>query len=106
MKQELDEKIILVYFGNKDVNMLIPKKRGHGYLKQPIGHHNCPLADLSRDIGYDFFGLDGYLEVPNRLNKDKNILTQQVVIPVSNFYGYRWQEVGIDTFFETLRSNK
>lgn len=51
MNLKHDDKIILVFFGTNDINLLIPKKRGKGYLKQPIGHFNCPLSTLSRDIG-------------------------------------------------------
>ncbi|EPU8966723.1 hypothetical protein ACV0OF_003836 [Acinetobacter baumannii] len=106
MKKQVD-KIILVLFGIQEINMLIPKKRGKGYLKQPLGHYNCPLAALSRDIGFDFNGLDGYLEIQTGYltDKDKVDLTQRVVVPISNFYDYKWQEVDRNTFFETLKGN-
>ncbi|MGQ1270003.1 hypothetical protein ACT4XR_19890 (plasmid) [Acinetobacter baumannii] len=100
-----DDKVILVFFGTKDINLLIPKKRGKGYLKQPIGHFNCPLSTLSRDIGYDFFGLDGFLKVQTGYINDKEEITHQVVIPISEFYGYKWREVDTNTFFDILRIN-
>lgn len=48
---------------NRSVMFLIPKKRGIGFLRQPVGHHVNELSTLITSLGYDCCGLDGYLDV-------------------------------------------
>jgi hypothetical protein len=44
-------------------HVLVPKKRGEGYLKQPYGHHhNEALTEIGNSVGCDLCGLDGSLE--------------------------------------------
>lgn len=44
--------------------ILIPKQRGDGWLKCPLGHHwDADIAEMSEVIGSDCeAGMDGYLE--------------------------------------------
>lgn len=44
-------------------SVLIPKIRGDGFLKVPLGHHeNFALREISEAAGCDIFGLDGSLD--------------------------------------------
>lgn len=44
-------------------HVLVPKKRGEGYLKVPYGHHHDEaLTDIANGVGCDVCGLDGSLE--------------------------------------------
>lgn len=45
------------------LNIIIPKRRGDGYLRVPYGHHNNPKLNLISDSVnvVDVTGLDGYL---------------------------------------------
>lgn len=92
---------ILVLIGYRNIYMLIPKKRGVGYLKQPLGHHACPLSELAYQIGFDMCGLDGHLEVctgyiaPNR----HQYFIDKAVKPISNLLGYEYRLVTDREFF-------
>jgi hypothetical protein len=48
---------------SQDVMFLIPKKRGTGFLRTPVGHHINKLSTFISGLGYDCDGLDGYLSV-------------------------------------------
>lgn len=44
------------------LDVLVPKRRGNGFVKVPWGHHQDPgLTDIERAAGCDVFGLDGCL---------------------------------------------
>ena len=92
---------VLVLLRHRSINMLIPKKRGMGYLKQPLGHHACPLSELAYDIGFDMFGLDGHLEVcTGFIDSDKHdYFIARVVKPVCDLLGYEYQLVTIGEFW-------
>lgn len=57
-----DDKIYWA-LGLDSIKILIPKKKGIGFLKTPIGHH---VSKLISELGYDCFGLDGYVNIPVR----------------------------------------
>lgn len=43
---------------------LVPRLRGDGYLKRPVGHHHEPwIAVLEDAVRGDVSGLDGHVEV-------------------------------------------
>lgn len=43
--------------------MLVPKRRGEGYVKVPYGHHHIPgLDEIADKAGCDIWGLDGALD--------------------------------------------
>jgi hypothetical protein len=55
------EMIYLWLFGS--LLVLIPKKRGKGFLKQPIYHNYTPESEaITVAANCDVFGLDGHLE--------------------------------------------
>ena len=58
------EEEILIYVMSQHVACLIPKQRGRGFLRIPLGHHhNAGLARIAIELGFDIFGLDGSLDV-------------------------------------------
>lgn len=92
-----------VYFSDFNIMILVPKNRGDGYLKTPLGHHDCPLAQFCRwNIKYDVCGLDGYLDIETSYIIDKDILIQTVIEPLAKFFEMTWQEVNSDSFYALL----
>lgn len=60
----MSAKSILVNFALGGMSMLIPKKRGDGFLKVPLGHHASELSTyLIDNFTYEFDGLDGCIAV-------------------------------------------
>lgn len=46
------------------INFLVPKKRGKGFLRQPVGHHVNNLSIFVADeLGCDCVGLEGALSL-------------------------------------------
>lgn len=94
-------KEILVLFQSHQIAMLIPKQRGEGFKKVPLGHHACPLSALAYEIGYDLYGLDGALEVQTGYIAldDHERLTEKAVRPLAKFFGLPWRVVGMTEFW-------
>lgn len=88
-------KEILVCFHQTRISMLIPKGRGDGFLKVPLGHHDCPLSRLAYQIGYDLSGLDGALEVETGyiVRNEYPVLLEKAVKPVAQLLGMPWRIV-------------
>ena len=81
------------------LNILIPKRRGTGYLKCPIGHHSVPvLTDIENTVGADFCGLDGYLQVnyirrPYGHAKSEAEATAKIMPLLARHFGFTtWRE--------------
>lgn len=58
-------KEILVYHDPpRQILALIPKRRGEGFLKVPIGHHASAKIQALEDAAKgDVYGLDGHVEI-------------------------------------------
>lgn len=87
---------LLAYIATPNLMVLVPKQRGAGYQKAPLGHHMNPLAKLSMDKGWDMTGLDGHLniEVPPCYGAKERAATLEVYMPaLAKFYGLPWREV-------------
>ncbi|EMO9521101.1 hypothetical protein ACR3H8_19875 [Pseudomonas aeruginosa] len=56
------KELLYVQFSGR-FEILVPKIRGTGYLKTPLGHHENDLSALGGNLGFDLMGLDGALEV-------------------------------------------
>lgn len=105
-------KVILVQFLIRSMDMLIPKKRGEGYLRQPLGHHNNSLTNfIDEEIGFvgmsqiDVFGLDGYLSFQGRFidDEEKIRMTETILKPLSEkFYRMPYKVVDSEEFFNAL----
>jgi hypothetical protein len=53
---------LLFHWSAATLEVLVPKRRGEGYLKVPFGHHeDAGLARIERVAGCDIWGLDGSL---------------------------------------------
>ena len=92
---------ILVCFFQWHMSLLIPKKRGNGFQKVPLGHKVCPLSSLAYKIGYDVYGLDGALDVQTGWigSSDQDRLVEKVVKPIADLLGYPWRVVDRSDFW-------
>lgn len=98
------DRVILAYFYQSYLGVLIPKKRGNGYLKVPLGHHACPLAELEREIEFDIYGLSGELEVMTGFITDARHkeLEDRVLKPISELLGYSYRIVDRFEYFQNF----
>lgn len=65
LNAEPEKKLLWIYL-HTSIHVLVPKKRGSGFLKSPYGHHIDPGLDDVRAYkmdNIDMFGLDGSLEL-------------------------------------------
>jgi hypothetical protein len=94
---------ILAMFEYPTILMLIPKKRGEGYLRVPLGHHACPLHSLSYDLRVDICGLDGMLEVElgrRYTFNDLDGMVRDYVVPIAKLLGFPFRVVEHAEFWE------
>lgn len=54
---------LLALIQDPNLYVLVPKRRGRGFLKTPLGHHATALGQLETKIGADIVGLDGHLAI-------------------------------------------
>ncbi|ARK07519.1 hypothetical protein LAV_00144 [Sphingobium phage Lacusarx] len=94
---------LLVYaaLGRHEVSILVPKRRGVGFLKSPLGHHNGPLHSISYDIGFDIYGLDGSLDIQtgSLYRFDIPELLARIIPPIAAHYQMEWEQIG-DEFWD------
>lgn len=71
----------------REVIFLVPKKRGKGFLRTPIGHHTNDLSRFfSMELGLDSFGLDGYVRVPSGFTHGREgVIYGEIVEPFAKF---------------------
>ena len=81
------------------LNILIPKRRGTGYLKVPFGHHAVSgLNDIECAVSADFDGLEGYLSVeyihrPHGYSKSEEEAVALIMPMLAKHYGFTtWRE--------------
>ncbi len=92
-------KELLVFPRALDISILVPKQRGTGYVKVPLGHHQNALAQIAYDIGFDLWGLDGSLDVQTGYNANKlDALLEQIMPPLAAHYGMTWRLVDTDEY--------
>lgn len=87
------------------VGVLVPKKRGSGFLKMPLGHRESPLSQLARDYHADFVGLDGALEIfgpgHSRLDqREADSVIETVVPAIAKLLCISWRVVQKRDFWE------
>ncbi len=57
------ERILLYCWSAQSFCVLVPKRRGAGYLRVPYGHHeDAGLSRIAERAACDIYGLDGALE--------------------------------------------
>lgn len=80
------------------VEVLVPKTRGRGFLKVPLGHKMCPLAELGAQSRYDFYGLDGSLQIyrvglVSLQSADFEDVVERVIPSISALLGFPAREI-------------
>lgn len=101
------EKVILYIQEPYNLNFLIPKKKGDGYLKSPIYHNANDISDKLKAIGYnDTCGLDGYLEVvppDGKLTQGRKF--PEVIKVIEDHYGWPCKLVDREWWYDELDKN-
>lgn len=101
----------LCYWDNGGLNILIPKIRGDGYLRVPVGHHfNSEIQAIESDFSTNICGLDGYLELefPYMTSPEKKQKLVREILPrLAKFFKFHeWKEVSNRQFFKILIPEK
>ncbi len=107
------EKTLLWMFHETDIVILVPKQRGAGYLKTPMGHHlDSALQDAIWSIPTldqcDIFGLDGYLEIKGDFSQDgesSKRTSTALMKALSEHYGFPNKLVDPSQFWDTHNQN-
>jgi hypothetical protein len=105
---------LLYYWDLGGLNVLVPKRRGVGFLRCPLGHHYVEFyASLETELHCDICGLDGalYFEFHPRLNTahPRSVLeamTQRVMAKLGAHHIATFREVGVDEFHRQLPHNR
>lgn len=102
------KRLVLLYsWVANNFNVLVPKRRGAGYLRVPYGHHVIPGLDaLAHRVGVDVTGLDGALcfecggSVFNGSAAVKQAFAAKVVPLLEAHYGMASREISADEFWK------
>lgn len=96
-------KTLLVCLSAADnvVCILVPKRRGEGFVKVPLGHHHDGVAKVAHEIDFDIFGLDGALEIQtgSLIDKDVNKLLGRIMPPLCAHYGMDYRLIDRGEFY-------
>lgn len=99
------EKKLLWLYIHTSIYVLVPKKRGSGFLMAPYGHHINPELEDVRQLqmgGVDIFGLDGCLQLC--VNKhdfedpDEQYATK-LMTALSGYYQMPFEKITSDEYF-------
>lgn len=103
----MSTKELLYCWVAKTLSVLVPKKRGEGYLKVPYGHHHImALTDIANDADVDVTGLDGALEfecgwkIFHGGEATRKDLSSKVIPRLETHYGYAAREIHEKEFWE------
>ena len=93
-------KELLFCWVSQALQVLVPKKRGRGFLRVPYGHHyDRVLTKIANDAGVDVFGLDGALEFqcPGAIYHGeaaaRKAFVEEVIPPLERYYGWPSREI-------------
>lgn len=79
---------------------LIPKRRGTGFLRVPVGHHpERRITDLEDAIGGNVFGLDGDVDLETHLYWKWDEGDKKVSEALTKCFGFPVRIVENDYFF-------
>lgn len=93
MKPEKQSHIIAHRYSH-GVWLLIPKRRGFGFLKSPVGHNTNPLHDFIIDLGFECASDIGMLSVSTtqagngRCPEDWR---ESILKPIAEFLGFPYK---------------
>ncbi len=103
---------LLYTWSSTNLMVLVPKKRGPGFLRVPYGHHADAGLDAVEQIAQcDIFGLDGHLEFEFGHNVRHLALSNaehaarmkdfetKVIAALEKHYGTPSRAVGADEFW-------
>lgn len=92
--------------GNYDVKVAyisLPKKRGTGYLKTPIGHHINERTILIDDLGLNIDDVGNYWFSVYLFDKDSGKgLINDLLIELSKLHKTTYKIVGWDAFWDFI----
>lgn len=99
---------LLYCWVSNGLSVLVPKRRGTGYLKVPYGHHhNDALTSIANEVGCDMIGLDGELafdgiEVQRLyvVRDARAAFTAKVMPLLEKHYQMDSREIDADLFWE------
>lgn len=86
--------------------VLVPKKRGKGFLSQPYGHHHNKeldnvVCDAVGDL-CDVWGLDGYLDIHadlEAISEKDNRKASEIMDALAKYYGFPHRKVHSSEFW-------
>jgi hypothetical protein len=90
------------------LSVLIPKRRGTGYLRYPLGHHRVEkLADIEYDEGIDLCGIDGYLQLEYGYRKpdERREIEARVMPKLAAHFGFTSWHEDCALFWKILQPN-
>lgn len=97
---EADTKTLLYVHYHLVFQVLVPKKRGTGFLKVPYGHHeNQALREISDRFQVEMCGLDGCLEIERmgaRFIPEGTV--SEIMEALGKHYGLPFKEITLDEF--------
>ena len=99
---------LLYYWDSGNLNVLVPKKRGEGFLAVPLGHHHDPFfSHLETKLESDICGLDGYLAIDCGSKiatyPEKRKQFEALALPtLESKYGCKAREIWSTEFFAIL----
>lgn len=98
-------KTLLYCWVTSGLSILVPKKRGEGYLACPYGHHyNAALSHIASKAGVDVVGLDGSLDFDFRAayvyHEQRAAAIAKVIPELEKHYGMNSREVDASEFWE------
>lgn len=109
MTEQPIQKELLWMYVDDSIYVLVPKKRGIGFLRQPYGHHvnhelNQTIWSVEGADAIDVFGLDGYLDLKvglsEEMDEDRNF-AMNMMNALSGYYGWPHREVSIKEFWDS-----
>lgn len=99
----------MLYYWDANLNVLIPKLRGNGFLKVPVGHHSqTGISIIENTLRCDIYGLDGYVcvdcgtKVSVYHEKRAPYAAKAMPLLANHFKCDDWREVGNEEFFKLL----
>ena len=88
--------------GQVTLMVLVPKRRGKGFLKCPVGHHSNWLSDFVDSMGIDCVGLDGYLSLETGWTQGNRADTDDYINKLSEFLNKEPVEVSQNSLLDWL----
>lgn len=107
----MSEQCAIYMWDGSGLNVLVPKKRGDGFLRCPLGHHWVDeIGRIEATEAVDVCGLDGYLQLsygPIWALPERELIVARVMPKLASYYGFtEWRESTSDFWEEATKSRK